>query len=314
MNPTISVILATHDRPESLLRAVQAVLAQTRPPEEVIVVNDGAEEISGQIGQMHRAAGVAFHHCRRDRPSLPASRNRGAGLARGDILLFLDDDVVLPGDYLRRLAELYDADTSGRIAGIGGVLVNSAHGKLAARLWWAIATFFAVNRWAPRVVAARYVAPAPGLGGRLAPARSLSGGAISLRREVAAVDRFAEDFTGYALGEDTEFAYRVGRRRPLFVAGELKARHEVAPNGRPDMRDRGRMYAANMLYILHNSVEPGVGTSLLFGYHLLGMALLHGGASLMSLRRRNLDFVLGLAGELLRAAGGRMRKALCGSS
>ena len=45
MTESISVILPTHDRPDSLRRAVRSVLAQSLLPVELIIVNDGDEEI-----------------------------------------------------------------------------------------------------------------------------------------------------------------------------------------------------------------------------------------------------------------------------
>ncbi len=313
MTPSVSVILSTHDRPESLRAAVGAVLAGSLPPHELIVVNDGSAELDPAIAASARAAGVRFRGCRAGRASLPGSRNRGLELADGEVCLFLDDDVVLERDYLRRLAELYEADRRGAVAGIGGVPTKRLYRTLAGRIWAALAAAFAVNRWGPRVCAARYVPLPSCLRERLIPARRLAGGCISLRRPVAQANRFEEAFDGYALGEDTEFCFRVGRKHALFVAPELAARHDSAPGGRPEMRERGRMYLANMLHVARHSAEPGVGTAAMLACHLTGMALLHLGSALLSLRRKNLNFVMGMVGELSRRAAAGMRRAVCAS-
>jgi len=313
LTPSISVILSTHDRPESLRAAVGAVLAGSLPPRELIVVNDGSAELDPAIAAAARAAGVRFRGCRSGRASLPASRNRGLDLASGQVCLFLDDDVILEKDYLRRLAELYGADRRGAVAGIGGVPTKRLYRTPAGRIWAALAAAFAVNRWGPRVCAARYVRLPRSLRGRLIPARRLSGGCISLRRAVARANRFEEAFDGYALGEDTELCFRVGRRHALFLAPELTARHDSAPGGRPEMRERGRMYLANMLHVARHGAEPGVGTSALLASHLAGMALLHLGAAMLSLRRKNLEFVMGMVGELSRRAAAGVRRAMCAS-
>lgn len=313
MTPSISVILATHDRPDSLTRAVEAVLAQTLPPKELIVVNDGPDDIDPAIGERARAAGVAFKCRRLERASLPASRNCGISMATGDVLLLMDDDVMPPPDHLARLAGLYQADTAGVVGGIGAVLVNCSYGKLNTWLWQRLSAALAINRWGPRVVAAKRVPLPPALRGRLTPARFLSGGGISLRRHVAAAAGFEESFSGYAFGEDTEFCFRAGRRWALFLAPQLRLRHEVGVGGRPDGRAKGRMYVANMLHTLRHSVEGGAGTYLLFAYHMLGMLLLYSGAALLGLRFRKLGFVAGMIAQLGRSARAQLRKTLCGS-
>jgi len=295
----ISVIVSTHDRPTCLTRAVEAILAQSCPPFELIVVNDGAGELPGEIEAMARRAGVAFHAVRQDYPSLTASRNRGIDLSGGDVVLLGDDDVIFPQDYLQRLASMYEADVSGQIAGIGGVMVPPPLG-LASRFFKTVSEALARNCWGPGRCAARYVALPGALQGRLVPAGFLPGGVISLRREIAAGHRFEERFGGYALGEDLEFSYRVSRAHALFVAPELRVRHEVSEGGRPDMFNRGRHHVRNLLYIARNSTDRGVGMWLLLGYNFCGMILLYLAFALLSFRRHNFLIALGMMTEIAR--------------
>jgi glycosyltransferase involved in cell wall biosynthesis len=309
---TISVIVPTHDRPESLTKAVESILAQTRRPDELIVVNDGTREAPDEIERRAAAAEVPFCCIRRQGASSSASRNAGLAAARGDVAALIDDDMVLAADYLNRLAALYEADSAGVVAGIGALYTLPSPPPVAQRVWDAIAAALAENRWATRRCAARYVPLPPGLRGRLVPARRLAGGAISLRRRVYAACRFTEAFGGYSLGEDTEFSFRVGRTEALFIAPELVTRHEMPAGGRPDPHFRGRMYAANMLYIARRGVDGGAGTWLLLYYHLVCMALLAAAWGALSLRGRNLRLAKGIAGELLRDGLSAVRSLLCG--
>ena len=313
MKLTVSVILPTHDRPELLAGALDGLLAQSRLPEEIIVVNDGAADVPPKAAENVRAAGVRFVHERRDRPSLPASRNRGMEIARGDIIVFTEDDVTLPGDYLARLTDLYEADTQGVVRAIGGVVRDPGFDRLNRRVWRMLAGALAEKRWAPRVCAASYVSLPPSLRGRLVPARWISGGAISLRRSLAAAERFEEAFEGYAYAEDIEFCFRVGRKNALFLAPQLEVLHDPALAGRPDTARRGRMYAANLLHIARHSVEGGAGMRLLFAYNFLGMTALHAAWSLLTRRREHLLFAAGMAREILHQARRRLKGWLCES-
>jgi len=309
---TISVILPTHDRPEGLAQTVESILRQTRLPDELIVVNDGQAEIDQALPAKAEAAGVRFIYRRRSPPSSAASRNCALELATGDIAMLLDDDIVAPGDLLARLEALYAADTGGVVGGICGRYVEQGPTPLPSRVWQAIAAGLAENRWAPRVSAGRYASLPPALRGRLVPTWRLVGGAASLRRRVYEQYRFTEAFGGYSLGEDTEMSFRIGAREALFAAPELTILHVKAPEGRPANYQRGRCYVANMLYIARNSVQRGVGTWLLLGYHLAGMIALAAVWSLLSLRRGNLRLAGGMAAELLAAVRGWVGRQLCG--
>ncbi len=310
---SITVIIPTHDRPESLSRAVGAILTQNRRPEELIVVNDGASELSDDITGRAASAGVAFRCIRRYEPSSSASRNAGLSAARGDIAVLIDDDMVPACDYLARLAELYQADSHQLVAGIGAVYATNQPPPIAQRVWDSLAAILAENRWATRRCTARYVRLPMSLAGRLVPARRLAGGAISLRQRVYTVERFTEAFGGYCLGEDTEFSFRLGRTEALFLATELVIRHEMPATGRPDLQVRGRMYAANMLYIATHSVDRGAGTWMLLLYHLAGLTLLAAAWGVFSRRSANLRLAAGLAGELSRQAGKAIGRLVCGS-
>jgi glycosyltransferase involved in cell wall biosynthesis len=310
---TLSVIVPTHDRPESLARAVESVLLQTRRPDELILVNDGTEDISPDIERRATAAGVPCRCIRRRGASSSASRNAGLEAARGDLAVLVDDDMVLAADYLSRLASLYEADTGCLVAGIGATYALPSPPPMAQRVWDALAAATAENRWATRRCAARHVRLPPGLAGRLVPARRLAGGAMSFRRHVYAATRFTEAFGGYSLGEDTELSFRIGRTEALFIAPELVIRHQMPAAGRPDAALRGRMYAANMLYIARHSVDGGAGTWLLLSYHLAGLVALAATWSALSLRGKNLRLAGGIVGELFRQGAGWLRSLLCGS-
>ena len=90
-SPTVSVIVPTRNRLDFLVAAVVSVCAQTRPPDEIIVVEDGS-------GAAHALQSL------RAELSLPlrvlpgpaigpgAARNAGLAVASGDLIAFLDDD------------------------------------------------------------------------------------------------------------------------------------------------------------------------------------------------------------------------------
>ncbi|MDF1523111.1 MAG: glycosyltransferase, partial [Trueperaceae bacterium] len=101
--PLVSVLVPTHDRPETVVRAVRGWRGQRlagageAPALEVVVVVDGAAPAT--VGALAAAAGddplVAVHPQAHAGPA--EARNRALDHARGRYVLFADDDVV-PAD------------------------------------------------------------------------------------------------------------------------------------------------------------------------------------------------------------------------
>ena len=96
----ISVIVPVHNGGEDLRRCLQGLATSTRPPDEVIVVDDGSTDASAA----HAVALGARVVTTSAGPRGPAfARNRGAEAATGDVLAFIDADVVVHADTLGRM-------------------------------------------------------------------------------------------------------------------------------------------------------------------------------------------------------------------
>ena len=110
-NPRVSVVIATYERPELLLRCIDALLRQTLPSPlfEVVVVDDGSarttrERVMTELGQRRlarRAPTLRFLWLRANRGPA-AARNHGILAARGTIIAFTDDDTLPCADWLQR--------------------------------------------------------------------------------------------------------------------------------------------------------------------------------------------------------------------
>ncbi len=89
MSPRFSVVIPAYQAEATLARAIDSVLDQTWPAEEVLVVDDGSSDRTGEIA---RAYGPPVRLLRQDNAGVSAARNLGAREARGDWLAFLDAD------------------------------------------------------------------------------------------------------------------------------------------------------------------------------------------------------------------------------
>lgn len=99
----LSVIIPTLNEAVMLPRLLDALQAQTRPPDEIIVADAGSQDGTRELAQARGARVV--------QGGLPgAGRNAGARVATGDLLLFLDADVLpLPNFIADALKEFTEA-------------------------------------------------------------------------------------------------------------------------------------------------------------------------------------------------------------
>jgi glycosyltransferase involved in cell wall biosynthesis len=86
---TVSVVIPTYNRANDLVRAVKSVLGQTRPPDEIIVVDDGSTDDTGAKIETFDGRVV---YIRQENRGPGAARNRGIAAAHGEWIAFLDSD------------------------------------------------------------------------------------------------------------------------------------------------------------------------------------------------------------------------------
>jgi glycosyltransferase involved in cell wall biosynthesis len=89
---TVSVIIPTYNRADLLVQAVASVLAQTRVPEEIIVVDDGSTD---DMEAVFASFAAPVRVLRQVNQGVSAARNHGMSVATGDVFIYLDSDDLL---------------------------------------------------------------------------------------------------------------------------------------------------------------------------------------------------------------------------
>ncbi len=123
--PTATIVIPTHMRANYLDVTLGSVMPQAaRAGAEVLVVSDGVDPATAAVTSRHQAELIVL-----DRSSgANAARNRGVARARSDLLVFIDDDVEAPPDWLERLLdgvrsapayEVYGGPITARLEGGG---------------------------------------------------------------------------------------------------------------------------------------------------------------------------------------------------
>ena len=125
----VSVVIPTVNRRDSVMRTVSTLLSQDFPVSdcEIIVVIDGAGDGTAEAlrsGEMKSRVRVLEFEQNRG-PS--AARNAGWRAATGELVVFLDDDMICTPGLLRAHVAAHDRDLNGAIVGMGAIFISPEH-------------------------------------------------------------------------------------------------------------------------------------------------------------------------------------------
>ncbi len=96
----IAVVIPTFNAERFIAQTIRSVLDQSSPAHEIIVVDDGSADGTDEVV---RGFGSAVSFVELEHGGATRTRNRGAALASGEAMMFLDADDVLGPDVLRHL-------------------------------------------------------------------------------------------------------------------------------------------------------------------------------------------------------------------
>lgn len=204
MSAKVAVIIPTYNQSSFLAEAVQSVLAQTRPADEVIVVDDGSTDSTQAVIETFGSRVRAIHQ---RNSGVAAARNTGVRHSSSDYVAFLDsDDVWLPGKLELQL-NLFQARPYLGLVHCGVEEIDEQGSKLRDRL--------------------------DGVEGAVADSllefdgKSILGGgsgAMMPRNVFDAVQGFDERLSTSA---DWDLYYRIARRYPVGFAPEVALKYRL---------------------------------------------------------------------------------------
>lgn len=117
--PKISVIVPVYNAEQFLQRCVSSILNQSYINIELILVDDGSDDHSGEICDAFAQQDNRVEVVHQFNVGVSSARNRGLELAKGDYLLFVDSDDALATDACERLvAVLNDGEKDCIIFGL----------------------------------------------------------------------------------------------------------------------------------------------------------------------------------------------------
>jgi len=113
-DPLVSVILPTYNRPTMLVNALISLFNQTYRDFEIIVVNDGGDDIENMITSLGSYRNITYvkHNTNR---GTAAAKNSGIRIARGKYIAYLDDDDMYYPEHLETLVRVLE-DSGNKVA------------------------------------------------------------------------------------------------------------------------------------------------------------------------------------------------------
>jgi GT2 family glycosyltransferase len=254
-----SHIVATKGRPDLLRDVLESSLATLPQGSEAIVV-DGDPQRSGEAVVRELDPNSARIRYVSSEPGLTRQRNQGIRAAKGDVVVFTDDDCTLQPGVFEALAAAY-ADpalvgATGRVRRPQNERIGSDPNSRLRRLVLGggrqgTMTSFGFRRPVVDLDSEHEMQYMPGA-------------FMSARREAAAKVGFDERLSGYALGEDDDFSLRLSREGRVRYLPDAVVYHHALGQRTDEQRDFNRSLVANRAYLLEKNFGRGVRTKLGF--------------------------------------------------
>jgi cellulose synthase/poly-beta-1,6-N-acetylglucosamine synthase-like glycosyltransferase len=270
-----SVVIPTYYRSYDLSCLFESLLMQLVKPEEVLVIDDTPTTEIKNMCEKNVAefckVGVALIYVKNHRErSISIARNIGAKMAQGDIVLFIDSDIKLYPDYIKKVLNVFKKHP--KALGVGSWRPFNRQLPKGIR-YHSLQTlqkiFFLHHQSRNSCRASEY----PIALSKTIYCEWLMGETMSYRRSVFNEFQFDENLKGYTLGEDFLFSNSIYQRYPrsLLLTPDAMATHSYSSEARIDETKFATIKRINSKYILTKLF--GFKGFFMFGMQRLGILI-----------------------------------------
>jgi GT2 family glycosyltransferase len=300
-----SVIICTKNRFDDITNCIKSISIQTHVPDEIIIIDSsGNSELKLKLNSLHILTKIPIEYFHIN-VSLTRARNIGIEKSKGgDIIVFLDDDVILDGHYFEEILKVFNKDKKKSVGGVTGNRIGvtssglkenqqkTVVGQLLDNIFLLLKKFFFL--------------PCPGDGKfrlsgvpsgifenkRIIEVEVLSGCNMAYRREVLNEFKFDENLSGYCFMEDVDFAYRVSRKYKNIYTPFAKLDHNVSTAARDKAYARMKMTIENHHYLFKKNIPQDLKHELAFWWSVIGLVA-------MAMLGRNKEGLKGLMSGII---------------
>jgi GT2 family glycosyltransferase len=281
----VSVIIPTYNRVKDVDGCLDSVTVQTTLPKEVIIVddsdNDEIENLIEQRKDEFNEKDMVLKYIRNEKEkSLTIARNIGIENATGDIILFLDDDVILDKDYIKEILKVYKDKPDAM--GVQGLIPNKKNKTIINKFIEFLNKLFimAIREKNKCRVLPSVSGSYPYFVNEIINCEYLFGANQSYKKEILEEFKFDEKLKKYSYGEDLDLSYRIFKKCPssLFMTPQAKLIHKSSKSEhlKREVIYMGMIY---FLYLFYKNIDQSLKNKLIhlwsrFGYFVLNLGTL----------------------------------------
>lgn len=233
----VSAVIPTRNRHTDLVNAVQSVLLQTLLPQELLIIDQSPDTSSKdrvlELWALVNPTCELIYVHDSTIAGLVAAKDVAVRKSRGDLVMFLEDDVVLEKDYIANMCAGFEQNPE-MLGSCGVITAVPRSGKLYHGLFHLFHRgIFKDARLGIHGNPARWE-------GTLIPSRFLSGGLSAYRRHVFESVPF-DTHNGFFMMEDMEFSMRTVREFGMdkfFINPSVRADHRISSANRAVLEPR----------------------------------------------------------------------------
>ncbi len=143
MSPRVSIIITTRNRAEHLretLASFQGLQVPQELPAELLVVDNASTDDTAEVIKTTRLPQMALHYLHERKPGQSNARNSGMANTSGEVILFTDDDVRVPENWVPEMSAPLLAGNVDAVAGGVSIAPHLARGLSNCQKGWFAAT------------------------------------------------------------------------------------------------------------------------------------------------------------------------------
>ena len=118
MNPKVSIIVPIYNTAKYLPKCLNSITNQTHQNLEIILVDDGSTDNSGQIADSYASKDRRIKVIHQKNAGQSTARNNGLKRASGKYISFIDSDDQIDSHFIEKLLSAYNHNTSISVCGI----------------------------------------------------------------------------------------------------------------------------------------------------------------------------------------------------